>query len=80
MSEFNLSENAEVLLDFGAMVKIEDFDMVAGEGFGLFFHQDKVKEFIKRLKEDINKSCMVNSLQKERFIWEIDKLAGKDLT
>lgn len=40
---------------------------------------EDVKKFIKELKEDIKTSGMIDELQRERFIWEINKLAGKDL-
>ena len=78
MSEFNLSENAEVLLDFEAMVKIEDFDMVAGEGFGLFFHQDKVKEFIK-LRNEIIRDFLKGKIDNATMWGKLNKLAGEKL-
>ncbi len=69
MTEFNLSKYQEVLMDFEAMIPIKNFTDEQ-EGFGTFVHTDKIKEFIKRLKEDF--------LVKEYKDFEelVDKLTG----
>ena len=81
--EFNLSEKAEVLMDFKAMIKKEDFKPDS-EGFGFFYPEDKLKEFIRRLKEEteqIQMDCATLDIcDKEEVNKIIDKLAGAELT
>jgi len=45
---------------------------------GIVYHEEDVKEFIRRLKE-ITKDCMSSSCDEEVVMSRIDKLAGNKL-
>ena len=90
--EFNLSKKAEILTDFNALVPERDYPKDE-EGFGRFWSDKTLKEFIKKLKERIKQEKIPKQIIKSKYytgyikhnkqvddlINDIDKLAGDKL-
>lgn len=76
----SLDNNAEVLMDFESMMPIKVFDMDSSlEGFGVFYHEDKVKELIKKYKLEINRMLRYNKIDIEAehtLNLRLDELTG----
>ena len=50
-----LSDETEVLMDFNAMARIDDFDEKMDEGFGKFYPEVPLKHHIKLAQQDLEK-------------------------